>query len=465
MAERSERYFPEILDERSSYLNLSPLTAIIQELRRKNVVTAAAATAPQMSLLDSSDPWGSSEAFGVDDTPHQLGMMASYGSCSCATNSTRKSSARRRMSWTGSTGLRYGSQTSSFGCMNSPLSGPSAPTNIKDKGGPLDGSSDGTNNNTDSSSNGNNHKDHVCPTCGKIKLDAATASRGDVWARNPRRTGLSSWLAETRKEGLEAPQHAEALLQSTPHLRIISPASTDMQGAGTTTSRNILLNLLMPSSTQKHHPGAPSTDAGGGSSSSSRNPSSNMSLDYGASLVRDRANQQAANELSSLLWILAHEMSLEDYGAVESEIFTSVFALVHEASNERRMAGLAALDALIDAPSADEEKKAIKFANTLSNGLRSAHGDYEFLSAVSKALGHMATRTANVDFVESEVTRALEWLRTERSDRRCVWMVVVCILPCYTVHVCPQDTQVVSHPCLFFMDIFIYILDWRPVYL
>ena len=82
--------------------------------------------------------------------------------------------------------------------------------------------------------------------------------------------------------------------------------------------------------------------------------------------------------------------------------------------------GLAALDALIvvEAPSADEEKKGIKFANALSNGLRSANGDFEFLSAVSKALGHMALRTANVDFVESEVTRALEWLRTERSDRR-----------------------------------------------
>ena len=74
-----------------------------------------------------------------------------------------------------------------------------------------------------------------------------------------------------------------------------------------------------------------------------------------------------------------------------------------------RMAGLSALDALIDAPSADEETKAIKFANTLSNGLRSAQGDYEFLSSVSKALGHMAKRTTNVDFVESEVTRALEW--------------------------------------------------------
>jgi hypothetical protein len=467
MAERSERYFPEILDERSSYLNLSPLTAIIQELRRKNVVTAAAATAPQMSLLDSSDPWGSSEAFGVDDTPPQLGI-ASYGSCSCGTGAatgaatTQKSSARRRMSWTG---LRYGSRTSSLGYMNSPLSGPSSvPTNSKDKdkgspGHPLDGSSNGANNSAHNNNNNNNNsKDHVCPACGNIKVDAVTASRGDAWARNPRRSGLSSWLVETRTERLEAPQHAEALLQSTPHLRIISPASTDMQGAGTTTPRNILLNLILPSSTQNkhhHHPAPLSSSSTDHHPSSSSNTSS---LDYGASLVRDRANQQAATELSSLLWILAHEMSLEDYGAVESEIFTSVFALVHEAENERRMAGLAALDALIDAPSADEEKKAIKFANTLSNGLRSAHGDYEFLSAVSKALGHMATRTANVDFVESEVTRALEWLRTERSDRRCVIIGLYCclfhflLLYCICLCLCRKQAFSLTHnpPCLFY---------------
>lgn len=110
---------------------------------------------------------------------------------------------------------------------------------------------------------------------------------------------------------------------------------------------------------------------------------------------------------------------VQDYGSVESEVFTYVFALVHDASDtNKRMAGLAALDALIDAPSADEEKKGIKFANALSNGLRAAHGDFEFLQALSKALGRMAQKTANVDFVESEVTRSLEWLRTERSDRR-----------------------------------------------
>jgi hypothetical protein len=194
-----------------------------------------------------------------------------------------------------------------------------------------------------------------------------------------------------------------------------------MQGAGRFgNSRNILSFIIPP-------PG----DGGGQKSSGDIASGTGTTIDYSMSLVRDRANQQAASELASLLYVLHHELSIEDYGTVESEVFTSVFALVHDTpDNERRMAGLAALDALIDAPSADEEKKGIKFANALSTGLRSGHGDYEFLSAVSKALGHMALRTANIDFVESEVSRALEWLRTERSDRRLVIFLFFLIFSC-----------------------------------
>jgi hypothetical protein len=232
---------------------------------------------------------------------------------------------------------------------------------------------------------------------------------------------MNSWLDSPRIETLEAPRHAEELLQVTPQLRIISSASTDMNVADVSNSKNIL-SLLLPTgnngsigNNNKNNDSTPISSSRHSASGVSSATSS--ASDYKASLVRDRANQQAADELASLLWMCAHEMSLEDYGIVESETFTSVFALVHSHDNmDRRMAGLAALDALIDAPSADDEKKAIKFANTLSGGLRSANGNYEFLSAVSKALGHMAKK--NVDFVESEVTRALEWLRTERSDRR-----------------------------------------------
>jgi hypothetical protein len=245
--------------------------------------------------------------------------------------------------------------------------------------------------------------------------------------------GLCSTCGKRRrpyvvKEELE-PQHALALLQSTPQLRVLCPASTDMQASGHARNRN-LLQRLVPAIVLAEGNSNPS-------SATTPHKSNHLLAEYKASLLRSQSNQQAAAELASLLWVLAHEMSLEDYGAVESQVFTSVFGLVH-ATNDSRMAGLAALDALLAAPSADEEKKAIKFANTLSTGLRAAHGDYEFLSAVSKALGHMASRTANVDLVESEVTRALEWLSTERSDRRCVCLCFVlskCVLCLFLAHI------------------------------
>jgi hypothetical protein len=217
----------------------------------------------------------------------------------------------------------------------------------------------------------------------------------------------------TMESHVDDPRHAEALLHTTPQLRFISLSSTNIQRSGRKNiSSNMFFNLVKPL--------AELTDKKKSTNDQSNNSSGsgNNLNEYRSSLLRNRANRQSSAELASLLWLLAHEMSLEDYGAVETDVFKMVFALVHFDDKDRRMAGLAALDALLSAPSADEEKKSIKFANTLSNGLRSANGDYEIVSAISQALGHMAMRAANVDFVESEVTRALEWLRTDRSDRR-----------------------------------------------
>ena len=234
---------------------------------------------------------------------------------------------------------------------------------------------------------------------------------------------MNTWLDSPRIRRLEAPRHAEDLLLVTPQLRNISAASTDMNVSETGNATNVFSLLLAPGS--RGSATRQSSDQAASESSSGRqanNPTGSQtgqggSNDYKSSLERDKENRLAADELASLLWMLCHELSHEDYGIVESETYTRVFALIHSVDNlDWRMAGLAALNALIEAPSADEERKAIKFANTLSGGLRTARGNYEFLSSATRALGHMARR--NVDFVESEITRALEWLRTERSDRR-----------------------------------------------
>lgn len=210
--------------------------------------------------------------------------------------------------------------------------------------------------------------------------------------------------------------HADNLLRSTPHLRHLSQASVDMDGRGNFPASRSFLSQLLPSS----HQG--SASMGGSIGGIDSNQSSKGGLapmaDYGTCRARSRANRQAALELAAFVRVLGHEMSLEGFALVEADVFKSIFALVHSSDNVNRVAGVVALDSLIDVPSADEEKKAIKFANNLSNGLRSNNVDYEFLAAVSKALGRMATGAANVDYVEFEITRALEWMRTERSDRR-----------------------------------------------
>lgn len=255
----------------------------------------------------------------------------------------------------------------------------------------------------------------ICAHCGKRRTPSELQRHRSVSVPQQ----LQNHLSQLQKEAMrQDPQHAHALLQTTPQLRFICPASTDMQGAGHVADMNIIQRSIVPLVKLIDGQADSSSHVPPSSGTSIKSQTSSGLSEYKASLLRDRANHQAASELASLMWVLAHEMSQEDFFTIESQVFTEVFSLVHSSDKHLRMAGLAALDALLAAPSADEEKKSIKCANTLSAGLRAAHGDFEYLSAVSRALGHMATKTANVDLVECEVTRALEWLGSERSDRR-----------------------------------------------
>lgn len=229
-----------------------------------------------------------------------------------------------------------------------------------------------------------------CPQC----HDTAITSFCTVCGKTSRKRNRPNSMLATD------PNHVDALLDVTPHLRFISVASTDMQGAASQNGNNNNLLTIIANAVD-----GDTNDNGGRD-------------DFTNSLRRDQANRQAAAELSSLLWVLAHEMSIEDYGKLETEVFSQVFALIHSKHKELKVAGLTALDALLTVPSADDERKGIQFANALSNALRSAQGDFEALRLCTQSLGRMAARTTSVDFVESEITRALEWLRMDRSDRR-----------------------------------------------
>ena len=205
--------------------------------------------------------------------------------------------------------------------------------------------------------------------------------------------------------------HVEHLLFCAPHLRVLSPASAEMQHC--TPTSNIPFMLFF---SKKGNTAASYETSADDSYFFTKGKSS--STDYVNSMGRNRFNSMVARELAAFVTILAHELPLEDFASVEAEVFSSIFALIHSPDNGKRMAGVAALHSFIESPSSDEEKKAIKFASTLSNGLRAHSATFEFLAGITGALGLMALGTTNVDYVEFELTRALEWLRYERSDRR-----------------------------------------------
>jgi hypothetical protein len=142
-------------------------------------------------------------------------------------------------------------------------------------------------------------------------------------------------------------------------------------------------------------------------------------LDYRTFLARKQANHRVALELATFVRVLANEMPNEEFGAVENEIFSAILNLMHSNDSCKRLAGVAALDALIGVTSADEEKKITKIGKNLRDSLTKASNvDFEFLSEVTKALGKMARGGTNVDYMESVVKRIPEWLERARSDRR-----------------------------------------------
>jgi len=231
----------------------------------------------------------------------------------------------------------------------------------------------------------------------------------------------SSLTIDSEDTRIPTDSHAEDLIKIAPHMRYISHNSLDMDGV-LTAAGGVKLCSVLPSpffqnclNPADSSSGAESWSAGKSSEKRQKVPSDAVV----ASILSQRLNQQIAAELASYVAALAHEMPLEEFASVENTLFTKIFSLVNskDSTVSDRMSGIFAMDHLLDVSSSDEEKKAIKFANNLSNSLR-ASGDYDFLAAATRALGRMAMGSANADFVEFEVSRALEWLKSERPDRR-----------------------------------------------
>ena len=134
----------------------------------------------------------------------------------------------------------------------------------------------------------------------------------------------------------------------------------------------------------------------------------------------DSQRAAAAVEIKAHVEAAARELSFVRFDAFESELYRLIFSYVLKGEGlGEKLGGILALRELIDCTSAAAEGKVIKFAQTLSLAL-SDNTDYALLELVAVALGHMARNSpvSQVDYVESELVRALEWLRDPASHRR-----------------------------------------------
>ena len=204
-------YFPEISDDRSSYE--SPLTAINQKLRRKNVVAAAAVSGPNMSLHDSSDPWSSAaDSFGglqKNDlfTSYEQSASVLQGFCACSGTGADSASENKTQ-----TPILNRSR---FGRIDAPLTSSTktratAATTTKRR----------------SSSIHQPGAPARCAKCGKRIMNPSDMA----WGRpRPRRMSLSTAKTSAccAPSVMVDPEHAKALLQSTPKLRHISSSPND----------------------------------------------------------------------------------------------------------------------------------------------------------------------------------------------------------------------------------------------
>ncbi len=134
---------------------------------------------------------------------------------------------------------------------------------------------------------------------------------------------------------------------------------------------------------------------------------------------KDEPKQRlAAAEIKFHVEAAARELSLLRFANFENELYQNIFSFVTNGEHVRvKFGGILAIRELINCTSAAAEQKVATLANTLSNALKS-NTDFEIIELIAAALGHMAksSSVSQVDYVESELNQALEWLRDPNTQ-------------------------------------------------
>ena len=132
--------------------------------------------------------------------------------------------------------------------------------------------------------------------------------------------------------------------------------------------------------------------------------------------------EAGANTLSKCVNAYRKDMSGETFTSFMTDLNKIIFDYVSSNVRHEKLGGILAIKTLIEASNSESEVQVIRFANCLRVVFQqqSQHADAETLIPASEVLGHLAKAggTLTVDFVQFEVTRALEWLQSDRHASR-----------------------------------------------
>ncbi|KAJ3318282.1 phosphatidylinositol kinase- protein kinase tor1, partial [Blyttiomyces sp. JEL0837] len=132
----------------------------------------------------------------------------------------------------------------------------------------------------------------------------------------------------------------------------------------------------------------------------------------------DAVRARIAVDIRDHVIAVSRDISGETFSRFMNDINRRIFELIHSNDVNDKIAGIVAIDKLIDFDGEENTTKITRFSNYLRVVLPG--NDMQISILAAKALGRLAQAggTLTAEFVEFEVKRALEWLQGDRNESR-----------------------------------------------
>ncbi|KAG0243175.1 armadillo-type protein [Mortierella sp. GBAus27b] len=142
-----------------------------------------------------------------------------------------------------------------------------------------------------------------------------------------------------------------------------------------------------------------------------------LTSDLKASLHNEKARDQCTQALKDYVVLVSRELSEEDLNKLYGEVNSVIRTLVQSVDNDDKLCGALIIDSLIGIEDEDNTAQDTRFANYLRQLFPS---DVPTMTVAARALGKLAQQGGpfTADFVEFELTRALEWLAGDKQEAR-----------------------------------------------